>query len=82
MGIEKARYEKKELLWVPSATWCKQLRAEMGEMSKLHVSEWLLEGGGTAGKHCVIADGATSEGAELMAQMLSRREGDKIQVIT
>ena len=54
----------------------------MGEMSKLHVGEWLLEGGGTAGNHCMIADGATSEGAELMAQMLTRREGDKIQVTT
>ena len=30
----------------------------------------------TLGNHCVIADGATSEGSELNAQMLSRRNLD------
>ena len=48
-GLAKPRYEKRELVWVPSTHWCKQLRAEMGELSKLHVGEWIIEGGGTAG---------------------------------
>ena len=62
---------KRDLLFIPSKTHCKQLPAIGGELHKIQVGAWLLED--LDANYCYIADGANSQQQEILTQIHSRR---------
>jgi hypothetical protein len=68
----KRTYKKREVLYIPGKTHMKELPAIGGELHKIQVACWLLEGKGLY-SYCYIADGANSQQREILAQLLSRR---------
>ena len=93
-GLEVKEKEKRWMPWVCAVTTCEFLRGMMGPLSDLQVHAWcgrwlfltchsqvaeeIIEAGDDP-NFCYIADGATSEGKELYAQMLSRRVDGKLE---
>jgi hypothetical protein len=66
-------FKTRRLQWVPSETTCLRIRTEMGVFSQLHVGEYIIANGGTAGNFAVHSDGASSDGTELSAFVLGHR---------
>ena len=64
-------YVKRNLLYIPGKTHCKELPAIGGELHKIQAAKWLLED--IDGSHCYVADGASAMQKEILTQLYYRR---------
>ena len=77
----KRRYEEKSVPYIPGITHMKELPAIGAELHNIQAGQWLVQD--IDGDHCYIADGASCQQREILAQLLSRRnkETGKLELI-